>query len=427
MRVCVLGAGVIGVTTAYYLSRDGHDVEVIDMNDAAGMAASYANGGQLSYSYVTPLAGPAVLRQLPGLLMRRDAALRFSPSLDPEQWRWCLAFLNQCTAAKSRRTTAELLALGSFSREMWHRLVNDESLSFDYRKSGKLVVYRDSRAFVHARESMLHQATLGSVQQAWTPEHCAAEEPALAPLEAQLAGGIYTASEDAGDCHRFTRDLAALIEQKYGVKFRCGIAVDKLRVEDGKIVCASTRQGDVTADAFVIALGNGSKKLLAPLGIDLPIYPLKGYSLTLPIDNAQAAPSISITDLHHKVVYARLGNTLRVAGMVDITAPGNSGDARRLALLTRQARDTFPNAGDYAQAREWTGARPATPDSKPLLGSTRYTNLWLNTGHGALGFTLACASGRLLSDAIAGRKTALSLAPFSLGAQRSAGAGCVVD
>lgn len=420
MRILVLGGGVVGVTTAYYLGRDGHEVEVIEQNEQPGLGASYANGGQLSYSYVTPLAGPALIRHLPGLLLSRNAALRYAPSLSLDQWRWCLSFLAQCTTKRSRRTTSELLDLGAYSRDMLHRLVSDESLSFDYRNSGKLVLYRDAREFARALDSIQNRDAFGSVQQAWTPAQCVSEETALAPLAARLAGGIHTASEDAGDCYRFTSSLAALVQRKYGVVFRSGTMIKGLRTEQGRVVCASTQDGDAVADAFVVALGNGSRQLLKPSGIDIPVYPLKGYSLTIPVRDTHVAPSISITDLHHKIVYARLGDRMRIAGMVDITGTNTAGDARRLALLTRQAMETFPDAGDYAQACEWTGARPATPDSKPLIGATIYSNLWLNTGQGSLGFTLACASGRLVADAIAGHEPALDLAPFSFGNRRSA-------
>lgn len=421
MHICVLGGGVIGTTTAYYLARDGHDVTVIEQNAEPGSAASYANGGQLSYSYVVPLAGPSAIAHLPGWLLSRNGPLRFSPALNIDQWRWCLAFLRQCTRSRSRRTTAELLELGAYSRQMLHQLVQDEQLDFDYRNSGKLILYRDPQEFDGARELMRFQAGFGSMQKALTPGECVATETALASLEGRLAGGIFTPSEDSGDCHLFTRNLAALTARKYGVRFLYGVQLTGMRTERGRLCCAQTNEGDIAADAFVVALGNDSRRVLKPLGIDIPVYPLKGYSLTVPIGDTHTAPSISITDLHHKMVYARLGAHLRIAGMVDITGPGTAGDRHRLELLARQAQETLPNAGDYAHARAWTGARPATPDSKPLLGRCSFGNLWLNTGQGALGFTLACASGKLVADAIAGRSSELRLDPYSFGSGRSSG------
>jgi D-amino-acid dehydrogenase len=336
------------------------------------------------------------------------------------QWRWCAAFLRECSTARSEQGTIDLLQLGHYSQELLRSLLAEEALDFDYRRSGKLVVYRDPRAFAGARRQMAFQAALGSRQEALDPRACIAKEPALAEVERHLAGGIWTASEDAGDCHRFSRELARVAATRYRVDFRYGTEVSGFRTAGARVECVTTRDGDVVeADAFVVALGTAGRDLLKPLGIDLPIYPLKGYSLTVPIDDAHCAPTVSITDLHHKIVYARLGARLRVAGMVDMTGANPARDAYRLDLLTRQARKTFPQGGDYANAQSWSGARPATPDSKPILGASSYANLWLNTGQGSLGFTFACASARLVADTIAQRPPALSLAPYGLTRRRA--------
>ena len=412
MRICVLGAGVVGVATAYYLAGDGHEVTVVDQEDACALETSFANGGQLSYSYVAPLADPSVIPKLPSWLFRADSPLRFVPRLELQQWRWLLSFLRGCTAAASREATVQLLALGFYSRTLVHTVVHEEKLAFDYVRNGKLVLYRSVKGLEGAKRQMAFQATLGAEQRALGAAACVDIEPALAPLAGVLAGGIYTPSEDAGDCHKFTRGLADAAAAR-GVRFRYGARVTGLLAQGGRIAAARTELGEIEADAFVVALGINSLHILRGVGIKAPLYPINGYSLTLPVGPGHKPPRISITDTHNKVVYAPLGHRLRIAGMADVTGLASGPDAKRLALLTRQARETFPEGGDYANAATWFGRRPATPTSKPLLGATPYGNLWLNIGHGSLGFTLACGSAKLVADAIAGRPPAISPENFA--------------
>jgi D-amino-acid dehydrogenase len=411
MHVCVLGGGVIGVTTAYYLARDGHRVTLLERRERVGMEASFANGGQLSYSYVAPLAQPSIIPSLPSLLMTRDSALRFVPRLDGLQWRWLLRFLWACRKDVVSHTTAHLLSLSLYSRSLLHALVREESVDFDYQRNGKLVVFRDRKAFVQAQRQMEFQAALGCEQQALDAAACAALEPAIEPLRSGLAGGIYTPSEDVGDCHQFTVELARLAQEKYGAAFLHGCQIQQLRADHGRVAAVRTQRGDLEADAFVVSAGISSVRLLAPLGVKLLLYPLQGYSLTVPVGCGHSAPYVSVTDADNKVVYAKLGDRLRVAGMIDIT--GNSdAEPRRLDTLRRQAREAFPAGGDYQRAEGWSGQRPATPSGKPVLGNSGYSNLWLNTGHGALGFTLACGSARLVADCIAQRPPELDMSLF---------------
>ncbi|WP_310128326.1 D-amino acid dehydrogenase [Paraburkholderia terricola] len=402
MRVCVLGAGVVGLTSAYQLARDGHDVTILEGRDGAALEASFANGGQLSYSYVAPLADPSVLPHLPAWLLQGDSALRFVPRLDPRQWRWCLSFLLACRGGRARQTAVEMLRLGALSREALHELVQRESIDFNYVRNGKLVVYRDANAFDAARRKMDFLQAAGSEQRALDAAACVALEPALEHARPLLAGGIHTPSEEAGDCHRFSVALAGVLNTRYGVAIHYETPVHSFVTERGAALAVRTPRGEIRADAFVVALGNGSAPLLHAIGMRLPMYPLTGYSLTIPVAPGHA-PRVSVTDLHRKVVYAPLGERLRIAGMVEIAGMDVTRRDRRLDLLKRQAQEIFPAAGNYAAAQTWCGHRPATPDSKPLIGPTPYRNLWLNTGHGALGFTLACGSARLIADAIAGR------------------------
>jgi D-amino-acid dehydrogenase len=414
MHVCVFGGGVVGVTTAYLLAREGYRVTVIERNSESGFETSFANGGQLSYSYVAPLANPSVLGHLPEWLFSSTAPLLFQLSLDPSQWLWCLQFLRQCSTSRSRQTTIELLRLGMYSKTVMHGLLEDAPIDFAFSRSGKLVVYRNKQDFEGARRLMALQARFGTQQKALNASHCLDAEPALSTIAKHLVGGIYTESEDTGDCYRFTRELSRLAAERYGVQFLYNSSLSRLRCEDGRVVAAETSNGDVTADDYVVALGNESPHLLRRLGIRLPMYPLKGYSLTVPTHDSHHAPTISVTDLHHKIVYARLKDQVRIAGMVDMTPAGSVKDAARIRLLQSQAQQTMPTAGDYSQVRVWTGARPTTPDSKPLLGPTRIANLWLNTGHGSLGFTFAAGTAKLLVDALSQRASELDLAPFML-------------
>ena len=415
MKVCVLGAGVAGMTSAYFLARAGHDVTVVERNAGVGLETSYANGGQLSYSYVAPLAGPGVLPKVPPWLLKRDAPLRFSPRLDFFQWRFCLQFVLACTAAQSELTTSRLLRLSFYSRQLMHDMVQSEDLDFDYVRNGKLVFYSDEASFRGAVATMDYQRSLGCEQQALDRNGCVALEPALAHIAHELAGGIYTPSEDAGDCYHFCTSLERIIRAgPRPVKFELDTQVTAIARSGKNITSIETNRHPITADYYVVTLGAQSVFLLRPIGIDAPIYPLKGYSLTLPITNANAAPVVSITDHKRKVVYARLGDELRVAGMADITNYRADLDPARIDVLVRQVRQTFPGSADFSDMKTWCGLRPATPKGTPVLGRTRYSNLLLNLGHGALGFTLACGCGKIVADLAAGRDPEISLDGFTL-------------
>lgn len=415
MKVCVLGAGVAGMTSAYFLWRAGHDVTVVERNAGVGLETSYANGGQLSYSYVAPLAGPGVLPKLPPWLMRRDSPLRFSPRLDFYQWRFCVQFVLACTAAQSALTTRRLLRLSFYSRRLMHEMVAKEPLDFDYVRNGKLVFYSDEAAFQGAVATMDYQRSLGCEQEALDRDGCVAIEPALKHVAHEIAGGIYTPSEDAGDCYHFCTSLERVMRAGPDpVKFELDTQVTSLLHSGDSITSVETNRHPIAADRYVVTLGAQSVFLLRPIGIDAPIYPLKGYSLTLPIPAGAEAPFVSITDHKRKVVYARLGDELRVAGLADVTNYRADLDPARIEVLVRQVRDTFPAGADFDRIKPWCGLRPATPHGTPVLGRTRYSNLLLNIGHGALGFTLACGCGKIMADLAGGNEPEISLDGFTL-------------
>ncbi|HTK00991.1 MAG TPA: D-amino acid dehydrogenase [Bordetella sp.] len=412
MRVCVIGAGVVGVTSAYFLARQGYEVTLVDGRDNPGEETSYANGGQLSYSYVAPLAGPGVLSSVPAWLLRDDSPLRFHPRLDPHQWNWCLRFALACRASVSRRVTAEMLTLSYLSRDVLNALLEQEPLSFSHLRNGKLIVYRSGALLEKARALVEYQASHGAEQRVLTAAQTLQMEPALAGMRAHLAGAVYTPGEEVGDCLRFTEGLYGRLLRQPNVRTLMGTSVSGLRRQGARVVAARTSAGDVEADAYVVAAGLGSRALLHPLGQNVPIYGLKGYSLSVPLkDDDTAGPAISVTDYERRIVYARIGAVLRMAAMVDIG--GDAGiDERRIALLKRQAGDTFPSLR-LDTARPWAGSRPAMPSGKPWIGPSRAAcNLWMNLGHGALGFTLACGSAALLTAQMAGIQAPIEPRPF---------------
>jgi D-amino-acid dehydrogenase len=415
MKVLVLGAGVAGIASAWYLARDGHDVTVVERNAGVALETSYANGGQLSYSYVAPLAGPGVLPKLPPWLLRRDSPLRFEPRLDWRQWRWCLRFIAACTQAQSDLTTRRMLALSFYSRGLMRETVEAERIDFRYARSGKLIVHAERSGFDAARRLLDYQRSLGCEQEALDADGCVALEPALAQMRGRIVGGIHTPGEDAGDCYRFCTALEARMrEGEPPVSFLLGAEITRLLAWHGRIIGVETGAGVLEADRYVLALGTQSPALVRPLGLELPIYPLKGYSLSLPVADDAAAPRISVTDFKRKIVYARLGEELRVAGMADLAGHDARIDPGRIATLLDQVRESFPRASDFSRIKPWCGLRPATPWGTPLIGVTPYRELLLNTGHGALGFTLAMGCGRIVADLVAGREPAVPLEGFTL-------------
>ena len=413
MKILVLGAGVAGVAAAWYLRRDGHEVTMLERNAAVALETSFANGGQLSYSYVAPLASPSVIPKIPPWLLRRDSPLKFVPEWSRDQWRWIASFLAACNTKRSEITTQRLLRLAFYSRTLMHELIGQERLDFDYVRNGKLVVHTDAGSFESARRLLEYQRSLGSEQEALDARRSVEVEPALAAMQQRIAGAIYTPSEDAGDCFKFCNELTRLMTTGQNpVALRYGVSIHRLLALGRRVIGVETGQGVFEADRYVLALGTSAPAIARPLGIHIPVYPLKGYSLTLPITRDAGAPRVSVTDFKRKVVYARLGNELRVAGMADLAGRTPVIDTERIGQLVEEVRATFPDATDFKRLQPWCGMRPATPRGTPVLGATAYSNLFLDAGHGALGFTLALGTGRVLADLVAGRKPAVPLDGF---------------
>ncbi|MFM2085490.1 MAG: hypothetical protein RLZZ237_359 [Pseudomonadota bacterium] len=405
-QVIIIGAGIVGLTSAWWLAEAGYKVTVLERNEQVAIAASYRNGGQLSYRYVAPLADAGVPLKALAWMLQKDGPLRFRPEADWRQWRWLASFLRNCNAASNARTTAKLLELGELSRTGMAQLeLSMLPDAYAWRDAGKLIVYRSPAIFQRA----VARPESEEARIVLTPAQAVQREPALAALQGALAGGIFTQGEAVADCHAFCQLLTARLLQHPNFALLLKGEARQFMTNRGKITGVDTSLGLLEADHYVLAAGIQSRDLAATAGIYLPLYPLKGYSLNAPIRAQDLAPEISITDFERKVLYARIGNSLRVAAMVDMVGADTRIDAGRIAGLTRLAREAMPQAADYEQATAWAGLRPATPNSAPLVGPSKYSNLWLNVGHGPLGFTFAAGTARILADLMTGEAP-----PFAL-------------
>jgi D-amino-acid dehydrogenase len=415
MHICVLGAGVIGITTAHRLLQDGHQVTLVDANANPGSGASLGNGAQLSYSYVAPLAEPSVWRKWPQYLFANDSPLTLRPMPDSGQWRWLAQFLAASTAHRARETTIQLLRLAFFSRDEMARLRQQEPLDFLHRVAGKLVMIGDTATLESARRQVEFQAQHGCTQQVLSLDDCCAIEPVLARSAARWIGGVHTPDEEAGDCAMFCRSLYSRLLAHPKFRFVCA-RVDSPSIRNGRLIGVQAGKEKILADSFVLALGAQSAGFAKLTGFRLPVYPLKGYSITVPLDGKEHnAPEVSITDLSRKIVYAKLGDRLRVAGRVELVGLDDRIPQRAIDELKRGAAALMPDCSaleNDAALQPWAGFRPATPTGLPVIGASPVAGLYLNVGHGSLGWTLACGSATLLAEQIAGRELPLDPAPY---------------
>jgi D-amino-acid dehydrogenase len=397
---------VIGVAGAWYLAEAGHEVTVVERRRDSGMETSFANGGQISAGHAEPWARPAVLPKVLRWLGREDAPLLYRPRADPAQWEWAFRFALECLPGRFERNCRALAGLAAYSRDSLRELRVKAGLQYDQLSRGILHFATSVPDFeAMARHAQATKA-LGIERHVLSAAQCTALEPALAHSTQPIAGGVYTPQDESGDAHRFTRELARLAAAR-GVAFQFGTAVEALEAAGGRIVALRTHDGTrLTADAYVVSLGSYSPLLLKPLGIRIPVYPLKGYSITLALgpDEHAAAPSVSLTDEAHKIVISRLGNRLRAAGTAELAGYDTSVNEVRCAAIVRRMRELFPRLAAAPAVDSWAGLRPATPNNAPVIGRTALGNLFLNTGHGTLGWTLACGSGRALAQLVSGKR-----------------------
>jgi D-amino-acid dehydrogenase len=414
VKVLVLGAGVIGTTTAWFLRERGHDVTVVERHSAAALETSFANGGQISVSHVEPWANPEAPFKILKWLGQADAPLLFRPRLDVRQWRWSLQFLIECLPSRTRRNMLQILAISKYSGEVLRSLRAATGLHYDDLQRGILQIYTDRAGFDAAAAAAELVRQYGIARELKTEEECVSIEPALKPRRDWIVGGTYTASDETGDACKFTQGLAALAAAR-GVAFRYGVSVESLALTAGSVcgvraVNEQNKMEVLAADAYIVCLSSYTPKLLAPIGVGALVYPAKGYSATLPIVDSARAPNVSVTDDARKIVITRLGNRLRVAGTAELSGYNLELNRVRCEALTRRAHEWFGGAVDTEHAEYWTGLRPATPSNVPIIGRTRYPNLYLNTGHGTLGWTMSCGSGKAVADLVSGRKPEVDFA-----------------
>ena len=405
----VLGAGVVGVASAWYLAEAGHEVSVVERQPGAAMETSFANGGQISAGHAEPWAKPSVLPKILRWLGREDAPLAFRARPDWAQWMWGLRFVRECLPGRFERNCRALAGLAQYSRDCLRELREKTGLRYDHLSRGILHFATDGRDFeVLARDAEAARA-LGIVRQVKSAPECLALEPALRDSEVPVTGGVYAPGDESGDARRFTEELARLAARR-GVRFRYDSTIEAIEADGdtvrGVTVVDEEEEKHLQADAYVVALGSYSPLALKPLGVSIPVYPLKGYSITLPLgpEHAAAAPTVSLTDEAHKIVISRLGERLRAAGTAELAGYDTAVSPERCAAIARRVVNLFPALRSVTTYESWAGLRPATPGNVPIVGRTRVANLFLNTGHGTLGWTLACGSGRALADLVSGRR-----------------------
>ena len=407
MKVLVLGAGVVGTTSAWYLARAGHQVTVVDRQPIAGNETSFANGGQISVSHAEPWANPHVLPRVLKWLGRENAPLLWRWRADPAQLSWGLRFLAECLPGRTRHNIAATVALALYSRQRLQALRQELHLQYDHLERGILHIYTDRDDFAQAIAAAKVMREFGLDRTTVNVEKCLEIEPALSAAKRLLIGGDYTRSDESGDAHKFTQALAAHASVA-GVNFRLNLTVDRIIPGAQQIAGVEVHGIDgperLTADAYVVACGSYSPLLLKPLGISLPVYPAKGYSATLTLAEQSNAPSVSLTDDGRKIVFSRLGNRLRIAGTAEFNGYNTEINPVRCQALMQRTRELFPDLQTTGEPQFWAGLRPATPSNLPCIGRTRYANLWLNSGHGTLGWTMSCGSGAALADLISGQR-----------------------
>jgi len=402
MQIVILGSGVVGVASAWYLAKAGHRVTVLDRQPGAGLETSFANAGQVSPGYSAPWAGPGIPIKALQWLMMKHRPLVVWPLLDAALYKWVGRMLANCNATAYGVNKGRMVRLAEYSRDCLDDLRGEIGIVYDERRKGTLQLFRTQKQLDGIGGDTRVLDSYAVPYEVLDPAGCIGAEPALAAVREKFVGGLRLPHDETGDAHLFTQRLAARAAET-GVEFRYGTIIERLEQAGGAIAGVVTTTGRVTADAYVVAMGSYSPALLAPLGIRLPVYPVKGYSITLPITDPAMAPVSTVMDESYKVAITRLGDRIRVGGTAELAGFSLRLRQPRRETLEYSVGDLFPRGGDLAQASFWTGLRPMTPDGTPVVGPTRIGNLWLNTGHGTLGWTMACGSGRLLADLVGGR------------------------
>lgn len=418
MKVIVLGSGIVGTASAWFLNQAGHDVTVIDRQPGAAQETSFANGCQISVSHAEPWANPAAPMKILKWLGKEDAPLLYRFRPEWLQWKWAMQFLRECTPKRTAYNIRQIVAIAEYSRQTLNQLRADTGIEYDCLTRGILHFYTDQKDFDDSLPAAKLMRDLGCPRDSISADEVVRIEPALAGIRDKIVGGDFTATDESGDIFKFTNGLADKARQA-GVEFRYNTTVTRLLTEGTgaaakitgvEVILPNGHHEVLRADSFVVAMGSFSVELLKPLGIDLMIYPGKGYSATYPVTNPDATPSVSLTDDGYKLVVSRLGDRLRVAGTCELNGYTRELNSTRCEAITHRTRELFPDACDYDNPTYWTGLRPMTPSNIPYIGKTKISNLYLNTGHGTLGWTMGCGSGRALADIVSGRRPELDFA-----------------
>lgn len=413
MKIVILGSGVIGVTNAYFLAQAGHEVTVLDRKEGPALETSFANAGEISPGYSAPWAAPSIpLKALKWLFMRHRPLVIW-PKLDPAMWLWGLRMLRNCTAARYAHNKSLMLPIAHYSRDILQKIRQDTGISYDQRMLGTLQLFRLQKQMDNTGADVAVLSQAGIPYEILDVEGCLKIEPGLRHVKDKFVGGLRLPMDETGDCFKFTQAIQQLAKQA-GVSFRYNVTITGFRHDRQTISAVNTNDGQVIGDAYVVALGSYSSHLLRPLGLNLPVYPVKGYSLTLPVLADNDAPQSTIMDETHKVAITRLGERIRVGGTAELAGFNLTLREGRRDTLTHVVRDLFPKGGDLQKATFWCGLRPMTPDGPPIIGRTRYDNLYLNTGHGTLGWTMACGSGKVMTDLLSGRSPEIDISGLGL-------------
>jgi len=413
MRVAVLGAGVIGVTSAYYLAKAGHDVTVIERQPGPALETSHANAGEISPGYASPWAAPGIPVKAVKWLLMNHPPLILRPRLDGEMIGWMLSMLRNCTQARYALNKGRMVRLAEYSRDRLIDLRAQTGITYDERMRGTLQLFRTQGQLDGTAKDIEVLKAGGVPFELLDAAGCVAAEPGLANARDTLVGGLRLPNDETGDCFKFTTALAE-IAAGLGVKFRYGVRITGLKTEGGRVSAVATSEGDVTADAYLAAMGSYTARFVRPLGLSLPVYPVKGYSITVPIVEPDRAPVSTLLDESYKIAITRLGDRIRVGGMAEISGFTNDLNPKRRETLEYSLESLFPGAGAPREASFWSGLRPMTPDGTPVIGATPVGNLFLNTGHGTLGWTMACGSGHVIADIISGTATDIDVRDLSI-------------
>lgn len=419
MKVAVLGSGVIGVTSAYYLAKAGHEVTVVDRQPGPALETSFGNAGEISPGYASPWAAPDIPQKALKWLFMKHAPLILRPKPDAAMVAWLLRTLRNCTVERYALNKRRMMRLAEYSRERLIALRADTGITYDERQQGTLQLFRTQKQVDAAAKDIEVLRRDGVRFEVLDPAGCIGAEPALAHVRGLIAGGLRLPDDETGDCYKFTTRLAELATA-LGVEFRYGVRIQDIELNGSAVARVRTSAGEIVADAYVVALGSFTPPMVKSLGLKVPIYPVKGYSITVPITDADRAPVSTIMDETYKVAITRLGDRIRVGGMAEVSGFNNNLPLARRATLEQSVNDLFPSSGNLGVATFWSGLRPMTPDGTPVVGRTRISNLVLNTGHGTLGWTMACGSGRVVADLISGREPDIDTSDLGLARYASA-------